>query len=266
MNYTQIRIENHFDGKLVVLVLNQPESYNSLTAVMLSELRTAVSEAAKSDTVRCIALRGEGKAFCSGQNLKEALSFGDIKNDRSVQRFIIESYNPLVKEIVQCRKPVVALVHGLAVGAGASLALICDFSFSSESTYFSFAFSKIGLIPDTAATYFLPKSVGRQTALYLAFTGKKISSLEAVTMGLTQEVFADEEFQGKSMDLLKEICNLPTKALGLTRKAIDESYDNKLKEQLDLEGILQQSAAETHDFMEGVQAFIEKRKPEFLGR
>ena len=191
MTYTQILVESHFEGKLIVLALNQPESYNSLSSTMLSELKSAIVEAGKNETVRCIAIRGEGKAFCSGQNLKEALSFGDIKKDRTVQRFIIEYYNPLVKEVVQCRKPVVALVNGLAVGAGAALAMICDFSLTSESAYFSLAFGKIGLIPDTAATYFLPKLVGRQMANYLAFTGKKISSMEALHLGLTQDVFRD---------------------------------------------------------------------------
>lgn len=267
MTYSQFDIENKLDGKLKIVYLNQPESFNSLNKLMLKELREFMKECNEDDNVRCIAISGRGKAFCSGQNLKEALSLGkDAEDDRIIQRIVIDYYNPLVKSIVNNSKPVVALVNGPAVGAGAMLALICDFAIARESAYFSQAFVNIGLIPDTAGTYYLPKLLGRQMASYLAFTGKKLSATEAQRLGLIAEVFNDEEFEAKSEEILLNLAQLPTKAIGLTKKAFNKSYDNSLSEQLDLEGIYQQEAAETHDFKEGVSAFLEKRKPEYKGK
>lgn len=265
MSYKHIETEHLNEGKLVMLYLNDPETFNSLNAEMLKELRRAVGDANRDESIRCIALSGRGRAFCSGQNLKEALGFGDIVKDRTVQRFIIDYYNPLVKEIIGSKKPVVSLLNGPAVGAGAILALLSDFSLASSSSYLSFAFVNIGLIPDTGGTYILPKLLGSQRASYYSFTGKRIPAEKALEMGLVVEVYSDETFQSESMDVLFDLCQQPTKAIGLTKKAFNESYDNTLKEQLDIEGILQQSAAETMDFSEGVSAFLEKRKPVYKG-
>lgn len=263
--YSQIEIDSQFDGKLQLIYLNQPESYNSLTKIMLEELRSAVHQFSNDENVRCVAIAGKGKAFCAGQNLKEALSF-DADDDRAIQRFVIEYYNPLVLEIVKCRKPIVALVNGAAVGAGAMLASICDFTLATESSYFSFAFANIGLIPDTAGTYYLPKLVGRQLASYLSFTGKKVPATEAKKIGLVADVFADPEFVEKSMEILTQLSHSATTALYLTKKAFNKSYDFTLSEQLDYESIIQQDAAETEDFKEGVAAFIEKRLPNYKGK
>lgn len=264
--YTQLEIESLLEGKLQIAYLNQPETFNSLNKILLKELRTFVHEASKNPEVRCIAISGRGKAFCSGQNLKEALSLGNAEDDRIIQRIVIDYYNPLVKEIAHAKKPVVSLVNGAAVGAGAMLALICDISLATESSYFSQAFVNIGLIPDTGGTYWLPKLLGRQQANYLAFTGKKISATEAKNMGLIADVFPDENFMESAMEVLTTLSNLPTKAIALTKKAFNESYENSLNEQLDIEGILQQEAAETEDFREGVTAFLEKRKPNYKGK
>lgn len=264
--YTQLEIESLLEGKLQIAYLNQPETFNSLNKILLKELRTFVHEASKNPEVRCIAISGRGKAFCSGQNLKEALSLGNAEDDRIIQRIVIDYYNPLVKEIAHAKKPVVSLVNGAAVGAGAMLALICDISLATESSYFSQAFVNIGLIPDTGGTYWLPKLLGRQQANYLAFTGKKLSATEAKNMGLIADVFPDENFMESAMEVLTTISNLPTKAIALTKKAFNESYENSLSEQLDIEGILQQEAAETEDFREGVTAFLEKRKPNYKGK
>ena len=264
--YNQLEIESLLEGKLQIAYLNQPETYNSLNKILLKELRTFVHEASKNPEVRCIAISGRGKAFCSGQNLKEALSLGNAEDDRIIQRIVIDYYNPLVTEIAHAKKPVVSLVNGAAVGAGAMLALICDISLATESSYFSQAFVNIGLIPDTGGTYWLPKLLGRQQANYLAFTGKKLSATEAKNMGLIADVFPDENFMESAMEVLTTLSNLPTKAISLTKKAFNESYDNNLSQQLDLEGILQQEAAESADFMEGVAAFLEKRKPNYKGK
>jgi 2-(1,2-epoxy-1,2-dihydrophenyl)acetyl-CoA isomerase len=262
--YSQIEIDSQFDGKLQLIYLNQPDSYNSLTQIMLEELRNAVHKFSEDENVRCVAIAGKGKAFCAGQNLKEALSFNE--EDRTIQRFVIEYYNPLVLEIVKCKKPVIALVNGPAVGAGAMLASICDFTLATESSYFSFAFANIGLIPDTAGTYYLPKLVGRQLASYLSFTGKKVPALEAKKIGLVADVFSDSDFVEKSMEVLTQLSHAATTALYLTKKAFNKSYDFTLREQLDYESIIQQDAAETEDFKEGVTAFIEKRLPNYKGK
>lgn len=266
MSYTQLQIETLLDGKLQIAYLNTPETFNSLNKTTLKELRNFVHEASKDPLVRCIAISGRGKAFCSGQNLKDAMSYGDDGDERVIQRIVIDYYNPLVKEISTCRKPVVSLVNGPAVGAGAMLALICDISLATSSSYFSQAFVNIGLIPDTGGTYWLPKLLGRQQANYLAFTGKKISANEAKNMGLIADVFEDEIFEAQSMEVLTTLSNLPTKAISLTKKAFNESYENSLDQQLDLEGILQQQAAESQDFLEGVSAFLDKRTPNYQGK
>lgn len=264
--YTQLEVETHFDGKLKIAYLNQPETYNSLNKILLTELKQFVENCNDDENVRCIGISGRGKAFCSGQNLKDALSLGNPEDDRIIQRMVIEYYNPLVIEISKSKKPVVSVVNGPAVGAGAMLALICDIALATESSYFSQAFVNIGLIPDTGGTYWLPKLLGRQQANYLAFTGKKLSATEAKNLGLIADVFADENFAEKAMEVLFTISNLPTKAIALTKKAFNESYENSLSEQLDLEGILQQEAAESEDFREGVAAFLEKRKPDYQGK
>ncbi|MCE3076955.1 enoyl-CoA hydratase-related protein [Chryseobacterium gwangjuense] len=265
--YTQIDIETHFDGKLKIAYLNQPETMNALTKPSLSDLKDFIKDCSEDEMVRCVAISGRGRAFCSGQNLDDAFVQGNEHHDNDIiRKIVVDYYNPLVKEITRCKKPVVALVNGPAVGAGAMLALISDFVLAVDKSYFAQAFSNIGLIPDTGGTYFLPKLLGRQLANYLAFTGKKLSAEEAKSYGLVAEVFNEEEFAPKSMGILEKMSNMPTAAIKLTKKAFAASYNNTLKEQLELEGDLQQEAAETEDFKEGVSAFLEKRKPNYKGK
>ncbi len=264
--YTLIETEPFFEGKLQIAYLNQPETFNSLNEILMKELLQFITECEADNSVRCIAISGRGKAFCSGQNLKEILSSGELAKERVIERVILDVYNPLVEKIIHCKKPIISLVNGPAVGAGAMLALICDFTLATESAYFSQAFINIGLIPDTAGTYYLPRLLGRQTANYLAFTGKKISSEEAKQLGIIADYFSDNQFVEKSIEVLDQISNAPTQALGLMKKAFNLSYENTLKEQLILESVLQQEAAETEDFKEGVTAFLEKRQPKYKGQ
>lgn len=266
MDFTQLQTEIHENGKIAIAYLNQPESFNSLNKTLLTELRQFLKACNADEKVRCITISGRGKAFCSGQNLKDVTGLEQAGEEKIIQKIVTEFYNPLVKEIAESKKPVISLVNGPAVGAGALLALICDICLATESSYFSLAFVNIGLIPDTGGTYWLPKLLGRQQANYLAFIGKKISAAEAKTIGLTADVFADANFEEKSFEVLKQIANQPTAAIALTKKAFDASYENSLDKQLEIEAEYQQAAAETEDFKEGVTAFIQKRKPNYQGK
>lgn len=264
--YTYLDIESHFEGKIKIAYLNQPESYNSLNKNSLRELKDFVEACNVDETVRCLSISGRGKAFCSGQNLKDALSLGNPEAVNVIESMVNDYYNPLVLAIAHSKKPVISLVNGPAVGAGAMLALICDLAFAVDTAYFSQAFSGIGLIPDTGGTYWLPKLLGRQQANYLTFTGKKISAQEAKTLGLIADVFNENDFTEGTLAVLETLANAPTKALSLTKKAFNASYSNSLEEQLLLEAKLQQEAAESEDFREGVAAFLEKRKPQYRGK
>lgn len=265
--YTQFDLESHNNGKIQIAFLNQPETLNALNKPCLQELKDFIKFYEKDEKARCLVIAGKGKAFCSGQNLEEAFSEGNEEEENDlIKNIVLNYYNPLVTAIANCKKPVISLINGSAVGAGAMLALICDFSLAKESAYIAQAFVKIGLIPDTGGTYFLPKLLGRQLANYLTFTGKKLSAEEAKNLGLIAEVFPDSEFEAKAMEILVNISELPTAAIGLTKKAFQHSYENSLEKQLDLEAELQQTAANTEDFLEGVQAFLGKRKPIYKGK
>lgn len=262
----QIKISYHHDGKVALIEFNQPESFNSFTRQMLTEIRESLKEINENPNIRAIGITGVGKAFCAGQNLKEALDAMQAGQERPIQKMIQEAYNPLVLQMNKMSKPVVTLVNGPAVGAGAIFALIADFSLASESSYFAQAFVNIGLIPDTGGTYYLPRLLGRQMAHYLAFTGEKISANEAKSLGLIAKVYPDEQLYEKGLELLGKLAQLPTQAIALTKQAIAESYNNTLEQQLELEAKLQYNASETKDFKEGIAAFLEKRKPHYEGK
>lgn len=264
--YTQFEMESHNEGKIKIAYLNQPETLNALTKPCLSELKDFIEYFGNDEQTRCLVIAGRGKAFCSGQNLAEAFAEEHHDNTHVINKIVVDYYNPLVLAISHCKKPVISLINGPAVGAGAMLALICDFSLAKKSAYIAQAFVNIGLIPDTGGTYYLPKLLGRQLANYLTFTGKKLYAEEAKSLGLIAEVFSDEDFEAKSMEILATVSNLPTTAIALTKKAFLHSYDNSLAKQLDVEGDYQQQAANTADFKEGVSAFLEKRKPNYKGK
>jgi 2-(1,2-epoxy-1,2-dihydrophenyl)acetyl-CoA isomerase len=214
------------------------------------------------DSVRVILLTGTGRAFCSGQDLSE------FPTDRlpDFEKVIDEYYNPVIRLLKTVRKPVLCAVNGIAAGAGANIALACDIVVAVSSASFVQAFSKIGLIPDCAGTFFLPRLVGLQKATALMMLGDKIPAAEAERLGMIYAWFEEADFFEKTNQIAATLAKMPTAALILTRKALLESSTNNLEEQLELEKKFQQKAGHTHDFTEGVSAFLQKRIPLFTGK
>ena len=245
-----------------ILSLNRPEVYNSFDREMALELQAALDAMSMNSKVRCLILKGEGKAFCAGQDLAEVVD----PNGPKLTDIIKEHYNPIILRINALSKPIVAAVNGVAAGAGANIALACDVVFAKKSASFIQAFSKIGLIPDSGGTYILPRLVGLQKAMALMLTGQKVSADEAEGMNMIYRAIDDESFDDEVLQFAQTLAQMPTVGLGLTKKALYQGLTNNLETQLALEEQLQTMAGETEDFNEGVQAFLEKRKPIFNGK
>jgi 2-(1,2-epoxy-1,2-dihydrophenyl)acetyl-CoA isomerase len=252
-----ITIEN----KVLWIKLNRPEVFNSFNQEMAYAFQAALDNAADDDEVRAIVVTGEGKAFCAGQDLAEATD----PNGPELQSIVAKHYNPIIEKIRAIEKPVIAAVNGVAAGAGANIALACDIVFASQSASFIQAFSKIGLIPDSGGTFFLPRLIGFQKAMALMMTGDKVSAEEAEKMGMIYKSVADGTLTETVNTFASAIAQMPTKGLGLTKKAMNLSMNNSLTEQLKVEEELQTLAGQTNDFKEGTTAFLEKRKPVFNG-
>jgi 2-(1,2-epoxy-1,2-dihydrophenyl)acetyl-CoA isomerase len=242
--------------------LNRPEVFNSFNKAMALQVQKALDESVEIDEVRAVVITGEGKAFCAGQDLGEAVD----PNGPELSSIVRDHYNPIIAKIREIEKPVIAAVNGVAAGAGANIALACDIVVAKKSASFIQAFSKIGLIPDSGGTYFLPRLVGIQKAVALMMTGDKVSADEAEKMNMIYKAIDDTEFDEFLSRLSNKVAAMPTRGLGLTKKAVNESFHNSLEQQLQLEEKLQTEAGGTHDFEEGVNAFLEKRKPEFIGK
>ena len=255
INYT---IENG----IARITLSRPEVYHSFNRPMAMSMQKALDEAAKDDEVRVVYITASGKAFCAGQDLKEATE----EKAPPIEKFVTEHYNPIVRKVRTMEKPVVAGVNGVAAGAGANLALICDIVIAKESASFVQAFSKIGLIPDTGGTYVLPRLIGLARATALTMLAEPINAIEAERIGMIYKAVPNDEYDSFIEGILSKLALAPTKALGLTKKAMNYSLENDMEKQLAIEAQLQSVAGMSHDFKEGVSAFVEKRKPEFTGR
>lgn len=245
---------------IAYITFNRPEKYNAFNREMALLLQEKL-DACKSKDVRCVFITGSGKAFCSGQDLDEIVDPQGPKIDAIVG----EHYNPIITRIRQLEKPVIAAVNGVAAGAGANIALACDIVIATQSASFIQAFSKIGLIPDSGGTFFLPRLVGWQRASALMLLGDKIPAAEAERMGMIYKVFTDENFKEEANKMATSLAAMPTRGLALTKQLLDNSFENNYEDQLHDEEIFQQRAGNTKDYKEGVEAFLQKRKPNFTG-
>ena len=255
-------ILSKIENNIGLINLNRPDAFNSFNREMALLLQQTLDDFSTNTAVRAIVLTGNGKAFCAGQDLKEVIS---PELNPGFRAILEEHYNPIITRIRTIEKPILAAVNGVAAGAGANIALACDVVLASENASFIQAFSKIGLVPDSAGTFFLPRLIGFQKASALCMLGDKVSALEAEKMGMIYKAIPADEFETEVQKIAETLANLPTLALGLTKRLLNQSLNNDLTTQLQAEGKLQIQASESHDFKEGVAAFVEKRKPEFKG-
>lgn len=247
-------------NQVAVITLNRPEKLNSFNREMALQLQKVLDEC-NSKEVRAVYITGAGKGFCAGQDLAEVVA----DDAPGFDQILSEHYNPIVIRLRNLARPVIAAVNGVAAGAGANLALCCDIVVAAESASFIQAFSKIGLIPDTAGTYFLPRLVGMQKAAGLMMLGEKVSATEAERIGMIYKVLPDADFAASSFAIAETVAKMPTKALAFIKHLLTESAEHSLEQQLEMEDEYQQKAAATKDYTEGVLAFMEKRSPVFKG-
>ncbi|WP_282602758.1 enoyl-CoA hydratase-related protein [Paracoccus sp. PARArs4] len=256
MEFQTIRVE-HQDAVLRV-VMNRPEMMNALNATMRQEITAALSDLPEG--VRCVVLTGEGRGFCSGQDLTDAGAAIDL------ERTLREEYEPMLRAITGCAVPVIAAVNGVAAGAGANVALVCDVVIAANSASFIQAFTRIGLIPDAGGTWYIPRAIGHARAMGAMLFAEPVSAQQAVDWGMIWQAVPDEEFEAVVANRARQLSEGPTGAYLSIRQAVSASFGNDLEEQLALEAQLQGKAGHSRDFTEGVGAFLQKRKPSFTGR
>ena len=248
-------------NNVLVVTLNRPEKLNCFNREMALQLISVLDTAENNNNIRAIIITGMGKAFCAGQDLSEAID----PNGPGIKKIVGEHYNPIILKIRSIEKPIICVINGVAAGAGANIALACDIIYASKSASFIQAFSKIGLIPDSGGTYTLPRLVGFNLASALMISGDKLSADDAKNFGIVYKVFDEENLMELSIASAIKIAAMPTKAIGLTKRLLNKTYSNSLEQQLLLEKNLQIEAANTSDYKEGVNAFLEKRSPYFKG-
>lgn len=244
------------------ITLNRPEKFNSFNREMALLMQHKLDEAEASSEVRAVYITGAGKAFCAGQDISELVG----ENKVGIDKILSEHYNPIVKRIRKLSRPVVAAVNGVAAGAGANIALCCDVVVAASSASFIQAFSKIGLIPDSGGTYTLPRLIGWQKASALMLLGDKVNAADAERMGMVFKIFADENFEVESKKIAQTLSQMPTRGLAFTKYALNQSMLSTWDEQLAFEDKYQQKSADTEDYQEGINSFLEKRTPVFKGK
>jgi 2-(1,2-epoxy-1,2-dihydrophenyl)acetyl-CoA isomerase len=263
MSYESILYQNA-DG-IARITLNRPDRLNSFTSSMHAELRDALAQLAAGGDARVVLLTGEGRGFCAGQDLSDrAVAPGDAPVDLGAS--IEQNYRPLVLALRHLPLPVVCAVNGVAAGAGANIALACDVVIAARSASFIQAFCRIGLVPDSGGTFFLPRLVGSARAMGLALFGDKLSAADAAAWGLIWKCVDDAEFPATVDAMLAQLAQAPTSGLAAIKRALHASAGNSLEQQLDLERDLQRALGNGADYREGVTAFLEKRPPRFTGR
>ena len=249
------------ENSVARITFNRPQVFNSMNAPMRQEILAVLDLCAKDSAIRAVYITGSGKAFCAGEDLQEVTD----PNGPSLTEIISTGYNPIVQMTRNLEKPVICAVNGVAAGAGANIALACDITVATASASFTQAFSKIGLIPDSGGTWTLPRLVGLQRATALMMLSDKVSAQDAAAMGMIWKVFPDESFEQDSLRLAETLAGMPTKGLAYTKQALNRTFSNDFSAQIALEDQLQTAAGQTHDYREGVAAFLEKRKPVFKG-
>ncbi|MEX5752979.1 2-(1,2-epoxy-1,2-dihydrophenyl)acetyl-CoA isomerase PaaG [Acinetobacter baumannii] len=247
------------------LTFNRPKALNSFNVDMHREVAEVLNLWTKNPDVRCVVISGEGRGFCAGQDLGDRVV--DPNAEAPDLGYSIETYyNPLIKTIVNMPKPVICAVNGVAAGAGANIALACDLVIAAKSANFVQAFCRLGLVPDSAGTWFLPRAVGHARAMGLALLGDKLPAETAKEWGMIWDVVEDTELKTKVTELAERLAKQPTFGLSLIKKAIHQSSNNTFDEQMLLERDLQRIAGRSEDYREGVQAFMNKSEPNFKGR
>ncbi|MBD2814749.1 2-(1,2-epoxy-1,2-dihydrophenyl)acetyl-CoA isomerase [Xenorhabdus sp. Flor] len=246
--------------------LNRPKCINSFNEQMHRQLSEALKIAEQDESVRCVLLSGAGRGFCAGQDLNDRNAVINVGGTPDLGYSIETFYNPLIRRLTSLPKPVVCAVHGVAAGAGLSVALACDIVIAARDTSFIQAFCRIGLTPDAGGSWFLPHHIGHARAMGMALLGDKITAEQALEWGMIWQVFEPNELEEKAWEIAQRLATQPTFSLACIKKSTYAAASNTLDEQLNLERDLQRQCGHTEDFQEGVNAFIEKREPQFKGR